>query len=104
MKTIYKGDFMLIKNFKSIFSLVLCVILMLTFSLFPTKKVQAATSFAKGADVGWLSEMEYYNWNFYNDNGIKQDCLQILKDHGINSIRFRVWVNPSGGKAADPGV
>jgi arabinogalactan endo-1,4-beta-galactosidase len=61
---------------------------MLTFSLFPTKKVQAATSFAKGADVGWLSEMEYYNWNFYNDNGIKQDCLQILKDHGINSIRL----------------
>ena len=56
---------MLIKNFKSIFSLVLCVILMLTFSLFPTKKVQAATSFAKGADVGWLSEMEYYNYAQY---------------------------------------
>ena len=84
MKTIYKGDFMLIKNLKSIFSLVLCVILMLTISLFPTKKVQAATSFANGADVGWLSEMEYYKWNFYNDNGVKQDCLQILKDHGIN--------------------
>ncbi|RQN07596.1 arabinogalactan endo-1,4-beta-galactosidase (plasmid) [Clostridium butyricum] len=88
---------MLIKNFRSIFSLALCVILMLTISLFPTKKVQAATSFAKGADVGWLSEMEYYKWNFYNDNGVKQDCLQILKDHGINSIRFRVWVNPSRG-------
>ena len=88
---------MLIKNFRSIFSLALCVILILTFSFFPAKNVQATTTFAKGADVGWLSEMEYYKWAFYNSNGVKQDCLQILKDHGINSIRFRVWVNPSRG-------
>jgi len=88
---------MLIKNFKGICSIVLSVVLILSFSLSQSKNVQAATSFAKGADVGWLSEMEYYKWNFYNDNGVKQDALQILKDHGINSIRFRVWVNPSNG-------
>ncbi|WP_322905824.1 glycoside hydrolase family 53 protein [Paenibacillus campi] len=58
-------------------------------------KAAAATAFAKGADVSWLSEMEFYNWAFYNDAGTKQDALQILKDHGINSIRLRVWVNPS---------
>jgi arabinogalactan endo-1,4-beta-galactosidase len=61
----------------------------------PAPKAEAATAFAKGADVSWLSEMEYYNWAFYNDAGTKQDALQILKDHGINSIRLRVWVNPS---------
>jgi len=88
---------MLTKNFRNIFSLVLCVILISTFSFFPAKNAQAATSFAKGADVGWLSEMEYYKWAFYNDSGVKQDSLSILKDHGINSIRLRVWVNPSSG-------
>lgn len=58
-------------------------------------KADAAAAFAKGADVSWLSEMEYYNWAFYNSSGAKQDLLQILKDKGMDSIRLRVWVNPS---------
>jgi len=60
----------------------------------PKTYTQAAPTFAKGADVSWLSEMEANGYKFYNDDGIEQDCLQILKDHGIDSIRLRVWVNP----------
>jgi Arabinogalactan endo-1,4-beta-galactosidase len=51
--------------------------------------------FSKGADIGWLQQMEATGYKFYNDSGEEEDCLQILKDHGIDSIRFRVWVNPS---------
>lgn len=54
-------------------------------------------AYAKGADVGWLSEMEYYNTKFYFNDGTQGDCLDILKSKGINSIRFRVWVNPVNG-------
>jgi len=61
--------------------------------------LQAETTtnvFAKGGDVSWLPEMEKEsNFKFYNDNGVAQDCFQILKDHGINTIRLRTWVNPS---------
>lgn len=57
-------------------------------------KVQAA-DFAKGADVSWLPQMEAKGYKFYDDNGVEKDCLQILKEHGIDSIRLRVWVNPS---------
>ena len=64
--------------------------------LAPTE-VNAAT-FAKGADVSWLPQMEANGYKFYNDSGVQQDCLQILKDHGINSIRIRTWVNPSSDK------
>lgn len=53
--------------------------------------------FARGADIGWLSEMEASGRRFYNDNGQEQDLLDILKDHCINSIRLRVWVNPANG-------
>lgn len=53
--------------------------------------------FAKGADVGWLSQMEASGRKFYNNNGSQQDCLDILKGKGINSIRLRVWVNPANG-------
>ncbi|MFC7671049.1 arabinogalactan endo-beta-1,4-galactanase [Hymenobacter humi] len=55
----------------------------------------SAQTFAKGADTGWLQQMEANNYLFYNDQGVQQDCFQILKDKGINSIRLRVWVNPS---------
>jgi arabinogalactan endo-1,4-beta-galactosidase len=63
--------------------------------LAPCREVRA--QFAKGADVGWLSQMEASGWHFYGNSGVQQDALQILKDHGINSIRLRVWVNPPAG-------
>jgi len=53
--------------------------------------------FAKGADVGWLSEMDAAGTKFYDKDGQPRDCLQILKDEGINAIRLRVWVNPAKG-------
>jgi len=52
---------------------------------------------AKGADIGWLTQMEASGMKFYNSNGNQQDCIQILKDVGMNSIRLRVWVNPADG-------
>jgi arabinogalactan endo-1,4-beta-galactosidase len=60
--------------------------------------LNAAATFAKGADTSWLPQMESNGYTFYNDSGAKTDCLQILKDHGINSIRVRVFVNPSNDK------
>lgn len=53
--------------------------------------------FAKGADVGWLTQMEAAGIKFYSSGGVEQDCMQILKDKGINSIRLRAWVNPADG-------
>ncbi|WP_180754539.1 glycosyl hydrolase 53 family protein [Hymenobacter sp. DG01] len=55
----------------------------------------AAQTFAKGADTSWLQQMEANGYKFYNEQGVEQDCFQILKSKGINSIRLRVWVNPS---------
>lgn len=59
-----------------------------------------AQSFAKGADVGWLQQMEATGYVFYNEQGTPDDCLRILKAKGINSIRLRVFVNPSDDKAS----
>lgn len=55
---------------------------------------KADTFFAKGADVGWLNQLENSGVKWVNDNGVQQDALQILKSKGINSIRLRVFVNP----------
>ncbi len=67
----------------------------LIFLLLVAVKVKA--QFANGADVSWLSQMETYNYVFKNSSGVQENCLQILKEKGINALRFRVWVNPQGG-------
>jgi arabinogalactan endo-1,4-beta-galactosidase len=54
--------------------------------------------FAKGADVSWLPQMEESGCKFYNADGIREDCLQILKENGINTVRLRVFVHPSADK------
>jgi arabinogalactan endo-1,4-beta-galactosidase len=54
-----------------------------------------ADTFAKGADIGWLQQMEASGYKFYNDQGKPEDCLKILKDHGMNTVRLRTWVDPS---------
>jgi arabinogalactan endo-1,4-beta-galactosidase len=64
-------------------------------SCFAAPVFSAQASFACGADVSWLAQMEAQGILFYNDAGVREDCLQILKEHGVNSIRLRVWVNPS---------
>ncbi|WFC15891.1 glycosyl hydrolase 53 family protein [Aeromonas salmonicida] len=56
-----------------------------------------STAMVKGADVSWLTQMEQSGYRFYNDSGKQQDLLLTLKQHGINAIRLRVWVNPAGG-------
>jgi arabinogalactan endo-1,4-beta-galactosidase len=62
-----------------------------------TEPTYDMTGFAKGADVGWLTEMEASGVKFYDDNGKETECLKLLRSLGVNSIRMRVWVNPSDG-------
>lgn len=54
-------------------------------------------TFAKGADVSWLTQMEANGKKFYNASGTEMECMKLLKSLGMNSIRLRVWVNPTDG-------
>jgi arabinogalactan endo-1,4-beta-galactosidase len=47
-----------------------------------------AVVFAKGADVGWITEMEAAGVKFYDNSGTEKECMQLLKEKGINSIRL----------------
>ena len=58
------------------------------------------TGFARGADVGWITEMEANGDKFYTpgEDRKEMECMQLLRDYcGVNSIRLRVWVNPKDG-------
>lgn len=62
--------------------------------------IQGRSAFAKGADVSWLPQMEATGYQFYDTDGKPADCLQLLKARGMNSVRLRVFVNPSNDKAS----
>jgi len=53
--------------------------------------------FIKGADVSMLPEMEAAGAKFYDVDGTQLDEMQIMKNHGVNWVRFRVWNNPTQG-------
>jgi arabinogalactan endo-1,4-beta-galactosidase len=92
------------KQMKTTIKLILVVVL--NFSIYSCSNAQSASEnteptpsiFAKGADVGWLPQMEATGYHFYDADGTEKNCLQLLKDRGMNTIRLRVWVNPSNDK------
>lgn len=58
------------------------------------------TSFARGADVSWITQMEAEGRKFYTPGTERKEmeCMQLLRDYcGVNAIRLRVWVNPKDG-------
>lgn len=50
-----------------------------------------------GADISSLKKSEDKGGIYRDENGVAGDALQILKEHGVNYIRLRVWVNPADG-------
>ena len=65
--------------------------------ILPTPIITDTDTFYKGADIGWITEMEAAGLKFYNNTGTQQEGMQLLKSIGMNSIRLRVWVNPADG-------
>lgn len=57
----------------------------------------APPPFARGADVSWLEQQERAGQQFLDDSGRPADALALLRTHGANAIRLRVWVNPADG-------
>lgn len=82
---------------------ILLLLIILIYSCSSTLNLNQSASkisFAKGSDIGWLPQMEATGYKFYDTDGTEKDCLELLKDRGMNTIRLRVWVNPNDDKAS----
>jgi arabinogalactan endo-1,4-beta-galactosidase len=55
-----------------------------------------------GADISFLPQLENGGIKFY-DKGRERDAVALLKDHGFNYIRLRIFVNPENEKGYSPG-
>lgn len=54
-----------------------------------------------GADISFLPQLEERGMKFY-DKGVQKDAIQILKDHGFNYIRLRIFNNPAADSGYSP--
>lgn len=64
-----------------------------SFYTFSSHSAEAST-ISKGADIGWISQLQDKNISWVDENGKSNDPLKILKDFEIDSVRLRVFVNP----------
>jgi arabinogalactan endo-1,4-beta-galactosidase len=55
-----------------------------------------------GADISFLPQLEARSMKFY-DGGEARDPILILRDHGFNYIRLRIFVNPAADSGYSPG-
>jgi hypothetical protein len=55
-----------------------------------------------GADISFLPQIEEHGSKFL-ENGVKKDAIGLLRDHGFNYIRLRIFVNPENEKGYAPG-
>ncbi len=51
--------------------------------------------FYRGADLSALEEIERCRGRFFDD-GQEDDAMRILRRHGVNLVRLRLWNDPYG--------
>jgi beta-galactosidase len=54
-----------------------------------------------GADISFLPQLEARGTKFF-DKGVQKDAIQILKDHGFNYVRLRIFHNPATDSGYSP--
>ena len=62
-------------------------------------KTFESKGFARGADISWVTELEHKGYKFYpRGSETPKELTKLLRNNcGVNAIRLRVWVNPTGG-------
>jgi beta-galactosidase len=54
-----------------------------------------------GADISFLPELEAKGTKF-SDKGVTKDAIEIIKDHGINYVRLRIFHDPAQDSGYSP--
>ncbi len=57
-------------------------------------------TFINSVDLSSLPQVEAANTVFYNVNNQEEDVLTTLKNNGVNTIRLKIWHNPTSNYAS----
>lgn len=50
--------------------------------------------FMRGVDCSTVYEIEQLGGKYYDEDNTQKDPLAIMKEHGVNWVRLRIWNNP----------
>jgi arabinogalactan endo-1,4-beta-galactosidase len=64
---------------------------------------QLRDDFAYGVDASMVYEVEENGGIYYNEDGKEQDIFQIMRNDGVNFVRFRIWNDPKTESGAPYG-
>ena len=59
-----------------------------------TRKFYRWDEFSMGVDLSYVNQVEDYG-GVYRDSGKVKDLFRIMKDHGANTVRVRLWHTPT---------
>ena len=65
-----------------------------------TNVITDSKNFISSVDLSSLPQIEAVNTVFYNLNNQEEDVLTTLKNSGVNTIRLRLWNNPSNNHSS----
>ena len=68
----------------------------------PLQPIKKSADQMIGADISFLPELEARGMKF-SDKGVEKDAIQILKDHGFNYVRLRIFNDPARDSGYSPG-
>jgi beta-galactosidase len=71
-------------------------------AVIPAAKAANKVDRMLGADISFLPELEEKGMRFY-DKGVQKDAIAILKDHGFNYVRLRIFNEPANDSGYAPG-
>ncbi len=60
-----------------------------------TSSTSTTVAVARGADVSWSTQLAALGYSWEDQTQTTLPVLQILKNHGVNLIRIRTFVNPT---------
>lgn len=66
------------------------------------KKYYNWNKFCMGVDLSYVNQVEDYG-GVYKDSGQARDPFRIMKDHGANTVRVRLWHTPKWVAALNNG-
>lgn len=89
--------------FLSVLTILLIIMLFLTFNPNNNVIIKNADDFYIGGDLSSIIEVEENGGTFYNNAGKEVDVFEILKENGMNSIRIRIWNDPFDEKGISYG-
>jgi beta-galactosidase len=73
-------------------------------NLFPVQKFTGwEVDRMLGADISFLPQLEERGIKFYDTDGQEKDAMKILKAHGFNYIRLRIFNDPARDSGYSPG-